>query len=118
LIGYIDANNSRHLTGNAPGWGVSLFTGTALALVPNPVTSGTPVKIQGAVAALPGASIPTGTVTFYNGTPVIGTSSVNAAGVASVTSSLSTGTYSISAAYAGDTTHAASKSVTKSLTVQ
>jgi hypothetical protein len=118
LIGYIDASNTRHLAAKAPGWGVSLFTATALALLPNPVTSGTPVKVQGAVAALPGASIPTGNVTFYNGTSVIGTNSLNPAGVASVTTSLSTGTYSISAAYAGDATHAASTSVTKLLTVQ
>jgi len=118
LLGYVDASNTRHLTGKAPGWGVSLLTTTALAVEPNPVTSGTPFTIQGAVAALPGASVPTGNVTFYNGTSAIGTASVNAAGVAAVTSTLSTGTYSIAADYAGDATHAASKSAATSLTVQ
>jgi hypothetical protein len=57
-------------------------------------------------------------VTFYNGTSAIGTASVNAAGVAAVTSTLSAGTYSIAADYAGDATHAASKSAATSLTVQ
>jgi hypothetical protein len=118
LIGYIDANNSRHLTDKAPGWSMSLFTATALVIEPNPATSGTPITIQGAVAALPGASIPTGTLTFYNGTSAIGTGAVNRAGVAAVKTSLTTGTYSISATYAGDATHAASASVTKTLTVQ
>jgi len=82
------------------------------------VTSGTPFTIQGAVAALPGATTPTGKVTFYNGTSAIGSGLVNAAGVAALTSTLSTGTYSITADYAGDATHAASKSAATSLTVQ
>jgi hypothetical protein len=118
LLGYVDASNNRHLTGKATGWHVSLYTSTALAAEPNPATSGAPVTIQAAVAALPGASIPTGTVTFYNGNTVIGTGTVNSAGVAAVTSKLSTGNYSIAADYAGDSTHAASKSATQSLTVQ
>lgn len=118
MLGYVDASDNRHLTGKAPGWRLSLFTGTAVVIEPNPATSGTPVTIQGAVAALPGASIPTGKVTFYNGTSVIGTDSVNSAGVAAVTSTLASGTYSISADYAGDATHAASKSAAQSLTVQ
>jgi hypothetical protein len=118
LFGYIDANNNRHVGGNAPGWHLSLYTAMALAIAPNPVASGASFTIQGAVTALPGASIPTGAVTFYNGSSAIGTGSLNSAGVAALTSSLSTGTYSISAAYAGDSTHAASTSAAQSLTVQ
>jgi hypothetical protein len=118
LLGYVDAGNSRHLSGKAPGWSLSLFTATALAIEPNPVASGSPFTIQAAVAALPGASIPAGKVTFYNGSSVISTRSVNSAGIAAVTTSLSTGTYSISAAYAGDNTHAASTSAAQSLTVE
>jgi len=118
LLGYVDNSNNRHLTGKAPGWRVSLFTTTALAIDPNPVTSGTPFTIQAAVAALPGASIPTGKVTFNNGTTALGTGTVNAAGIAALTSTLSTGTYSITADYAGDATHAASNSAATSLTVQ
>jgi hypothetical protein len=118
LLGYVDADGNRHLTGKAPGWRLSLYTATALAVGPNPVASGAPFTIQGAVSALAGASIPTGTVTFYNGSSAIGTGSLNSAGVAALTSTLSTGTYSISAAYAGDVTHAASTSAAQSLTVQ
>jgi hypothetical protein len=118
LLGYVDANNSRHLTGNAPGWTLSLSTATALDLTPNPVASGAPFTMQAAVAALPRASIPAGKVTFYNGSSAIGTVSLNSAGIAALKSSLSTGTYSISAAYAGDATHAASTSAAQSLTVQ
>jgi hypothetical protein len=117
LFGYIDNDNNRHIGHSAPGWTLSLYTATALAVAPNPVNSGAPFTIQGAVTALPGATIPTGTVTFYNGSSAIGTGSLNSAGVAALTSSLSTGTYSISAAYAGDATHAASTSAAQSLSV-
>jgi len=118
LLGYVDANDSRHLTGKAPGWTLSLSTATALDLTPNPVASGAQFTMQAAVAALPGASIPAGKVTFYNGSSAIGTVSLNSAGIAALKSSLSTGTYSISAAFAGDATHAASTSAAQSLTVQ
>ena len=46
---------------------------------------------------------PTGTVTFYNGTTVLGTGTVNSAGIATLTTgSLPVGTDSITAVYGGD----------------
>jgi hypothetical protein len=53
------------------------------------------------VAAATG-STPTGTVTFKNGSTSIGTGTLNSAGVASLTTStLTTGTHSITAVYGG-----------------
>ncbi len=47
--------------------------------------------------------VPTGTVTFYNGTMVIGTGTVNASGIATLTTgALPAGTDSVSAVYSGD----------------
>lgn len=61
---------------------------------------------------------PTGTVTFKNGTVVLGTGTLNASGVATHTlSSLTVGAHSITAVYAGDADHVASVSKVLTQTV-
>ena len=65
------------------------------------------------------AAAPTGTVTFYNGTTVIGTGTVNSSGVATLsTNSLSLGTDTVTAVYAGDATYntATSNAITETVT--
>lgn len=118
LLGYIDGDNNRHLTGTAPGWTLSFVTATALSVLPNPANSGTPITMQAAVSALPGAGMPKGTVTFLNGTSPLGTGTLNSAGATLLKTTLASGTYGIKASYAGDATHAASVSTVHSLTVQ
>ena len=54
--------------------------------------------------------VPTGTVTFKNGSTVIGTATLNSDGVATLTPDLANGTYNIIAYYPGDTLHGASQS--------
>ncbi len=118
LISYVDASNNLHPFPKAPGWTQSLFTTTTLAVSPNPALAGSPIVFEGAVAALPGASPSTGKLTFYNnGTTVLGSGVIDSAGVASVSTTLGAGVYSVTAAYGGDTTHAASTSVAQTLTV-
>jgi hypothetical protein len=65
------------------------------------------------VATVIGSSgpTPTGTVSFNNGTTVIGTATLNSSGVATLNPNLATGTYTIVAAYGGDSLHAPSKSL-------
>jgi hypothetical protein len=65
------------------------------------------------VATVIGSSgpTPTGTVTFNSGTTVIGTATLNSSGVATLNPNLATGTYTIVAAYGGDTLHAPSTSL-------
>jgi len=53
---------------------------------------------------------PTGTVTFYSGTNAIGTATLDANGVASVTPNLPAGTNTITATYGGDAIHTTSTS--------
>jgi len=62
--------------------------------------------------------VPTGTVTFKNGSTVVGTATLDADGVATMTPELNTGSYSIIAYYPGDTLHGASQSGPISITGQ
>jgi probable HAF family extracellular repeat protein len=77
---------------------------TALTPSPNPSTLGQAVNLTAPVAAVaPGAGIPTGTVTFLDGTTTLGTGTLNGSAVATLTtSSLSTGSHTLTAIYAGD----------------
>jgi hypothetical protein len=59
---------------------------------------------------------PTGTVTFTSGTTV-GSATLDANGVATVTPNLTAGTYTIVATYSGDTNHSPSTSASITLTI-
>ncbi len=83
-------------------------------------TYGQSITLTDTIPSLNGIS-PTGTVTFYNGSTVIGSGTVNASGVATLaTGSLPVGPDSITAVYAGDanygqaTTNAVTVTVGKS----
>jgi hypothetical protein len=54
---------------------------------------------------------PSGTVTFKDGSRVIGTSALDSSGVASLTPNLASGTYTIVASYSGDAVHLPSTSM-------
>lgn len=83
---------------------------TTLTSSSNPATPGQQITLSAKVAAVPsGSSIPTGQVTFLDGTTVIGQAPLNTSGVASFsTSTLSTGSHNLSAVYASDTVFATS----------
>jgi len=70
----------------------------------NPSVYGQSVTFTATVTAVsPGAGIPTGDVEFYDGVMLIGTSTLNAAGVATfTTSTLAVGNHPITATYLGD----------------
>ena len=89
---------------------------TALNITPNPALVLSPITFTANVASNGGA--PTGSVNFLANGNVIGAGTVNASGVATfTTSTLAAGTYSITAAYIGDTNDAGSTSAAVSLTV-
>ena len=76
---------------------------------PNPSTSGTPLTLTANLSGT--GAVPTGTVSFYTGSTLLGTGSINASGVA--TYSLSAGLAArtaFSAVYAGDGLYAGSTS--------
>jgi sugar lactone lactonase YvrE len=64
------------------------------------------------VAAITGSSgpVPTGTVTFMNGTQPVGAAPVDATGVATLVPDFAAGTYNIVASYQGDAVHGPSSS--------
>jgi hypothetical protein len=88
-------------------------TATTLTSSQNPSNFGQAVTFTATVTVQPGfyKGMPTGTVSFYDGTANIGNSNLNNSGVAALmTSSLSVGTHSITATYNGDSNCAASTS--------
>lgn len=84
-------------------------TSTALATSKTPQVLGQAVVLSAAVTS-PSPNI-TGNVNFYDGTTLLGSAAVNAAGAATLTtSSLTFGVHSLTAVYVGDTNHAGSTS--------
>ncbi len=83
--------------------GGATSTTTALTSTPNPsMTVGTSVTFTATVTPVGGGGIPTGTVTFKDGSTTLGTGALNGAGVATFsTSALAAGTHSITAVYGG-----------------
>ena len=80
-------------------------------------TAGTPVIITANVSGTGG--LPTGTVTFKEGSTVLGTGTLDGSGNATFTiSTLTVGTHAILATYAGDPTFSTSTSATISITVK
>ena len=84
-------------------------TGTVVVSSSQPAVFGQPVTWTAAVsAAAPAAGVPTGTVTFADGSTVLGSITL-VAGQAGVTSAaLTIGVHTITASYGGDATYASS----------
>ena len=97
--------------------GAVTSTTTVLTALPNPAVAGQSVTLTATVAPAP-TGTPAGTVSFYNGTTLLGTTAVNSSGIAAfVTSSLPAGTLSITAVYSGNAGFAASTSTAVTETV-
>jgi hypothetical protein len=79
-------------------------TAVALSASTNPARIGAPVTFSAAVTAIaPGAGTPAGTLTFFDGSTVLGTVTLNANGQASLTTSFATaGSHNIKAVYNGN----------------
>ncbi len=87
-------------------------TTTALSASLSSVAAGRSVTFTATVAAAaPGAGPPTGTVTFKDGTTVLGTAAVGAGGTATFATSFSAaGSHAITAVYGGDSNFVGSSS--------
>jgi hypothetical protein len=109
------ASTSAAVTGIAkPGKATS--TTTALVVSPNPITAGQPITLTATVIAASGT--PTGTVSFLSNGAVLGSATVSSSGVATLPiSSMSAGSYTLTAQYAGTSTFDASSSSVISETV-
>ena len=88
-------------TGNDVALTALVPTTITLSSSPNPSFGGQEVTLTAMVAS-PG-SVPSGTVTFFDGTTPLGTATLTDGGVATITvSSLLVGSHAISAQYSGD----------------
>ena len=86
---------------------VPLASQTTLSSSLNPAPRGLAVVFTATVQAPgPFSQLPTGSVTFLDGTATIGTGALNANGIATfTTSTLAVGTHPVTASYAGDSAH-------------
>jgi len=113
-----DPSRAASQSSSVPLIGVQIATSTTLSASPNPATMGQAVKLTATITPTP-TGTPTGTVSFYNGKTLLGTTSVNPAGIATfVTSSLPLGSDMLLAAYSGNVVFAASTSSAFGFTVQ
>jgi hypothetical protein len=111
------------LMGNADGFVIKFITQqqpSATTLTVAPATTAKPtdtVTLTATVttsSTLTGTILPSGTVNFLNGTTVVGSAKLSAKGVAIYTGMLASGTYNITASYAGDAGFNPSASATSS----
>jgi uncharacterized repeat protein (TIGR03803 family) len=96
-------------------------TTAALTVTPNPVPANSSVTLKTTVKRADGTGFATGTVTIYAGTTALASSSLNSAGVATLTASsdgVAAATYPLHAVYAGDAADNGSTSATANVVVQ
>jgi hypothetical protein len=78
-------------------------TTTALTVTPNPGTLSQPVTLTATVSpTAPGAGTPTGSITFFDGTNIIGSATLSGGSASLTTSTLTKGSHSFSASYVGE----------------
>jgi hypothetical protein len=88
-------------------------TSTAVKSSMNPSLKNQSVTFTATVSIVsPATAIPTGTVTFKDSSRTLGSASLNASGVATLTVSLTKGTHTVTAAYGGGTNFGTSTSPT------
>jgi len=100
------------------GSAAPLATQTQLSSSVNSITLGTSVNLTAQVSETAGNSIPSGTVTFYDGATSLGTALLSGNGTTPfITNALAVGTHSITATYGGDINNAGSTSAAVVVTV-
>src|SRR5262249_17315528 len=77
-------------------------TATAITSAPNPTILGQPVTFSATVTAMSGVGTPTGTVTFKEGSTVLGSAPLSGNQASLVVSTLTPGSHAVVATYNGD----------------
>ncbi|WP_187142987.1 Ig-like domain repeat protein [Terriglobus albidus] len=111
VTGALSGNASANYMLSSVTGGITISKATSLTSLISSVANtlvGSPVTLRATVATTTSGQ-PTGTVTFLDGTTVLGTAQTLSSGIASVTiSSLAAGSHNLTAAYSGDTNFNAS----------
>jgi sugar lactone lactonase YvrE len=94
-----------------------ISTVTSLSANPSPGIAGKPVVLTATVKGTTGSGAVTGTVTFSDGSKAIGSGKLNAAGMVSISPTLTPGAHAIVATYGGDSNDTASTSAALPLAV-
>ncbi len=117
--------SSTYATSTSPavivtiGSSTQTSTTTTLKSSATSISKGVVVTFTAAVAHSSSSAVPTGTVTFYNGSAVLGSGALNSSAVATFSaSSASTGTFTITARYGGNSAYVASTSSAVIVTVK
>jgi hypothetical protein len=111
-----DANTAGSISAALPFTVKLATTATTFTVAPNPAQVLSTVTFTAAVTGNGG--IPTGTVSFFNGATLLGTTTLNGGATATFsTATLAVGTYSVTAVYSGDANDSPSTSAATSLTV-
>ena len=92
-------------------------TTTVIAAAPNPAFAGGAIAFTATVQLTQGVNVPTGAVTFTNGSAVLGSAAIGTSGTATINTTLPVGSYSVVATYSGDLNDAGSASSPLPLTV-
>lgn len=108
-----DTDDNPSSSASIPQVETAISTTTSLGASSTGGTS--PQSVLVATVLAPTGPTPTGTVTFYNGTTVIGAASLDSNGIATLLPDLAPGTYSVTASYGGDALHAPSTSAAVSI---
>lgn len=106
------------ITGTSSAITISSNPATTLLSLSAPASAapGSPVSLTATIHSTGGT--PTGTIVFQDGSTNLGTASLNAGGIATLTiSTLTAGTHSLTASYAGDGTFGASTSTAVSVSI-
>lgn len=109
------SSTSSAITVDVSSSGNSTTVATTTALTAS-LSNGT-VNMTAIVAAATGSSVPTGAVSFYNGSSLIGSAALSSGSAILASTSLPVGTDTITATYAGNATFATSTSTPVSVTV-
>ena len=113
---YLGDSNYGSVTSPAATVSILLASTVKLSSSASSITYGMPVTLSAAVTG--GTPVATGTVTFLNGSTVLGTGILNTSGIATYsTSSLPVGMDALTAAYGGDSNYASATSGAVSITV-
>jgi hypothetical protein len=128
VVGTPVSVDSNSVTYSFPAYSATVFVFTPAAATPagtittvaassTRLTTGQSVTLTATIAPKSGSGAPTGTATFRDGLTQIGATSLGSGVAILSTSSLATGSHSVTAQYSGDTTFATSTSAALSITV-